>query len=233
VALALGKKAAPEGDCRTGGYSCLGGFRMDKNEQQDAMLFRKSIALREGIRAGGLDPLWVEFVLQRVIENDHSADFALRPVWMTLKRPKRSELLWLLNRAEECLNGTIAKEVRELLKATDVTEGPDTVDVTLVTKKTLFIPWQTTETEALVRERARECGLEECPRWVPVALILYTERTRDEQYDMRCVYFCLSGDESQITGVAADYGDSWRLYGWQLGISWSGKVNWAFVKPRR
>lgn len=197
------------------------------------MLLRKCIALREGIRSRNLNPLWVDFMLQRVIENDHSADFALRPVWMTLKRPKRSELHWLLNRAEQRRNGVIAKEVRALLGATDLTEGPDTVDITLVTKKTLFIPWHAAETEALVREQGEECGLEECPRWVPIALILYTEKTSDEQKGVDSIYFCLSGDESNATGIAAHYGNNWRLYGWQLGISWSGNINWAFVKPRR
>jgi hypothetical protein len=209
---------------------------MDTKDEQDAMLFKKIIALREGVRAGSLDPLWVEFVLQCVIENNHNADFALRPVWITLKRPKRSELSWLLKRTERDegrLNGKLEKPIRQLIETIDLAEGPDTVDVTLVTKKTLFIPWHTTETEELVRSTATSLGLEECPRWVPVALILHTERTSAEQKRVRNIHFCLQGEKSHRLGIGADYGDTWRLYGWQLATSWSGNINWAFVKPRR
>ncbi|OHB19762.1 MAG: hypothetical protein A2854_03880 [Parcubacteria group bacterium RIFCSPHIGHO2_01_FULL_56_18] len=200
------------------------------------MLMRKIVALREGIKKGSLNPLWVERMLQSTIADNHAGDFALRPVWITLVRPKLSEISELLEREETRYGHGIDPQARGLLGQMNWTEGPDTADLTIATIKNLFVLPGGDHTEGQIIENALEQGLQTCPDWIVPALALHAERTRKEDERHTHLNLCLTHDEKRGEGVGMFFRRDWRLYRRSVdrSTSWCDvyPINWLFVKPK-
>lgn len=210
---------------------------MKSYQYEDGMLLRKAVALRDGIRTEGLNPLWVEHMLQQLVEGNHDADLLLRPVFATLKKPKLSGIAKLLERRKppERQRG-FEPEIKKFITEMNWSGGPDEVDLTLATMKNLFLDPQEGrgETEGKILDAAQSLGLRPCPDWVVPALILHTEEEDIPILQRPSINFCLAKDAERDTALAAWVGSSWWVYGRRrnLDISWSSNMNWLFVKPR-
>lgn len=199
----------------------------------DAMLMRKIIALREGMQKGRLNPLWVEQMLQFVSDDDHAGDFALRPVFATLRKPdeKQIEKIFAKGRGRGHQIG-FEEKLYEFLGKINWLAGPDEVDVTIVTKANLFIDKNKEVSEQEIIDRAYELGLVWCPDWVVPALAYYAE---DHASDVVSASFqfnlCLAFDDEIKWAFAMMYKRKWHFYRRSYGSTWADETKWLFVKP--
>jgi len=210
---------------------------MMNKEATEAMLLRKVFALREGILKGNLNSLWVDHMLQRTIENDHRGDHVLRSTFLTLLKPSLERIgVWIRQLEDGTLSnehGPISQDMLNLLKIMHWGEGPDLIELTLVTKKNLFISdWNTEETEDLVLRRAKDALLTPCPDWVVPALVFQAMDSGLEPGAGLSLNFCLRRDEEREVGLAMFYRAKWHLHTRSLdrNCPWSTPMNWLFEK---
>ncbi len=200
------------------------------------MLMRKMVALREGMQKGNLNPLWVESMLQNVSDNNRTADFFLRPVFATLRRPSLAEIKKVLAKKTHIHSlNRFRPDLPELFESVNWTAGPDEVDVTIVTKKNLFSLKDHNLEEGEVIELAFEQGLAWCPGWVVPALALYAEsRAPMAVSETFSINFCLAFDQERKAGFTVAYRKDWILYNRSVNrkSSWPDEMRWLFVKPR-
>jgi len=205
----------------------------------DGMLLRKTVALREGIKKGKLNPVWVESMLQQVVEDNRSADFLLRSVWRTLKRPSLKEIGILLERTIEGYQRGFETNLRERLNSMNWNDGPDEIDLCIVTMKNLFLCRREhpLEKEGLVIKHALDQSLKFCPDWVVPALVLHAEKTCPKPEDENEHFqfnLCLATDEQAGDGFGVFFRREWYMHSrdTQHNVSWSSNIKWLFVKPR-
>jgi hypothetical protein len=200
----------------------------------DAMLMRRMVTMREAIKKGALNPDWVDYMLSHVIDNNHSGDFALRPIWLKLTRPS---LVGIGNILEKDSNdhileneGCFDNRARDLLKEKNWSRGPGTLQLTFATMKNLFISDGRHETEGLIRKVALEQGLQPCPAWVVPSLIVACETG---QYDQRINFNICLEDDSHDGALGMFFRKNWHVYRRSFSdtIPWTGNIRWLFVKP--
>jgi hypothetical protein len=207
------------------------------DERVDAMLMRKMADLRTKLGAGNLNPQWVEFMLQRIADGDHAGDLALRPVFLTLHKPKLYEIgKWLDESPRRGDHVGISPNVLERLEGMNWSVGPLEVDLTLATTKNLFLV-KAAEKERNVYDGAANQKLRTCPDWVVPALCIWAERHGTTDISKGpSANLCLTSDDPALRfpGFAMWIQKSWSLHERTLGrdISWSGPVQWLLVKPR-
>jgi hypothetical protein len=203
-------------------------------QDMDGMLLRKLLAIRAGMLHNTLNRQWVEIMLQYVVDNNHAGDFALRPVWKTLKRPSYAEITKVLDTTFGYSVG-INEEAKSLMRRMDFSAGPDEVQLTLANAKNLFIPSRHYETsEGTILSTAGELGLMPCPDWTSVALALDAERSAPLESDDRGTFnICLGSDTEERGGLAMFYRKNWHLYKRSVyrDSNWENGILWLFVKP--
>jgi hypothetical protein len=106
----------------------------------DAGLFRKIMAIREGINSGNVNAVWAEQMLQRIVENDRSADFFIRKPWITVGWPGHEEFERILATPSGHHKGfdpKFAELMGRMMRGYGLHLRSDTIDLTLDNMKSL------------------------------------------------------------------------------------------------
>lgn len=209
------------------------------HEQIDAMLMRKLVAIRQGLRDKSLNPQWVNQRLQDIADKNHAGDKALRPIYCTLTRPTRAEVKQWLDRSPRGAGNQLgqvgfARDLGPRLEHIDwLSDARDKVDLIIGTMDNLFAEsTDTQETEGLARALAVKAGLHLCPDWVVPALCVWAEKNdKLPPQNAPSPNLCLAGDKRRGYGFCIQLRRKWHLYARSVDDSpWSSTGGWMFVK---
>lgn len=195
----------------------------------------KMTDLRSKMGTDNLNPPWVEFMLQRIAENDHAGDFALRPIFLTLVKPKVYEIGRWLEDSPRASNHGINPNVETRLGSLNWNAGPPAVDLVLANWKNLFLRGGISKTEREICDGAAMQRLRTCPDWVVPALAMWAEKEgAQDVLQGITANVCLTSDVlgSRERGFAMWIRRTWSVHGRTLSLDPWDPVQWILVKPR-